>query len=102
MSAVRQPAESEHSGRLLLRMPPVLHGELARAAEREGVSLNRLIVTRLSRSLAPGAGAEAPNGPEGVTRARRSRLLGYALVVNFVVLLVTGVAALVLLFTAYG
>jgi hypothetical protein len=82
-------------------MPRTLHSELAQAAEREGVSLNRLIVTRLSRSLAPGTDAHDDAG--GTTsRPRHSRLLGYALGVNFVVLLVTGVAAIVLLVRAYG
>jgi hypothetical protein len=100
---VRQSEENEHSGRLLLRMPRTLHGELAQAAEREGVSLNRLIVTRLSRSLAPGAAAAATrDGAEGAKEPPKSRLLGYALIVNFIVLLVTGVAALVLLVTAYS
>ena len=67
MSAVRQPAETEHSGRLLLRMPRALHGELAQAAEREGVSLNRLIVSRLSGS---------PTVPPA--QPSRSHFLGYA------------------------
>ena len=90
MSAVRPQAETEHSGRLLLRMPRALHGELAQAAEREGVSLNRLIVSRLS-----GAPPAAP------ARSSRSRFLGYALIVNFAVLLVTGATAVVLLVAAY-
>ena len=81
MSAVRQPAETEHSGRLLLRMPRALHGEL---------SLNRLIVSRLS-----GSPPAAPAQPS------RSRFLSYALVVNFAVLLVTGATAVVLLVAAY-
>lgn len=89
MSAVRQQAETEHSGRLLLRMPQALHGELAKAAEREGVSLNRLIVSRLSGS------------PAQPARTAKSRFLGYALVANFAVLLVTGAAAVVLLVAAY-
>ena len=101
MSAVRQSAETEHSGRLLLRMPRALHGELAQAAEREGVSLNRLIVTRLSRSLTQGATTPAPEGDGGPSPRPRSWLLSYALIANFAVLLVTGVAALVLLITAY-
>jgi len=95
VSAVRQSTESEHSGRLLLRMPRSLHGELAQAAEREGVSLNRLIVNRLSGSL-----SGAVTTPAQRDRPR-SRLLSYALVANFAVLLVTGVAAVVLLVTAY-
>jgi hypothetical protein len=103
MSAVRQSAETEHSGRLLLRMPRTLHGQLAQAAEREGVSLNRLIVTRLSGSLAtrtddPGLGRAGAG--ESQPRKRWS-FLGYALVVNFAVLLVTGAAAVALLVTAY-
>jgi RNA polymerase sigma-B factor len=89
VSAVRQPAETEHSGRLLLRMPRALHGELAQAAEREGVSLNRLIVSRLSGS------------PATPVQPSRSRFLGYALIVNFAVLLVTGATAVVLLVAAY-
>jgi HicB family len=95
--------ETEHSGRLLLRMPRKLHGELAQAAEREGVSLNRLIVTRLSRSLTGGAAttASGDGGDAPVAQPRQSRLLSYALIVNLVVLLVTGVAAVVLLVTAY-
>ena len=40
-----------HSGRLLLRMPQTLHAELARAAERENVSLNQFISDALSGSL---------------------------------------------------
>ena len=101
MSAVRQSAETEHSGRLLLRMPRTLHGQLAQAAEREGVSLNRLIVTRLSRSVsaAPSAARGGEDAPGG--QPRQSPLLRYALLINFVVLLVTGVAAVVLLVTAY-
>jgi HicB family len=102
VSAVRQSAETEHSGRLLLRMPRKLHGELAQAAEREGVSLNRLIVARLSRSLPGGAATTTRDGGDApAAQQRRSRLLSYALIVNFVVLLVTGAAAVVLLVTAY-
>ena len=94
MSAVRQQAPAEHSGRLLLRMPKTLHGELARAAEREGVSLNRLIVTRLSGSQ--------PAGEVGAAmRGRRSRLLTYALAANFVVLVGAAAAAIALLVIAY-
>jgi hypothetical protein len=103
VSAVRQSEETEHSGRLLLRMPRTLHGQLAQAAEREGVSLNRLIVTRLSRSISAGAASSTAHGGVDATVAqpRQSPLLRYALLINFVVLLVTGVAAVVLLVTAY-
>jgi predicted HicB family RNase H-like nuclease len=47
------PAEvaSAYSGQFRLRVPPALHAELARGAERDGVSLNSYIVTCLSRYL---------------------------------------------------
>lgn len=42
------PPERRHSGNLRLRLPTSLHGRLAREAEREGVSLNQWIVTKLA------------------------------------------------------
>ena len=55
---VPEPKSAQsHSGRLLLRMPQTLHAELARAAERERVSLNQFITDALSGSL----GWRAPN-----------------------------------------
>lgn len=41
-------AERRYSGNLRLRLPASLHGRLAREAEREGVSLNQWIVSRLA------------------------------------------------------
>ncbi len=41
--------ERKHSGNLRLRLPVSLHGRLALEAEREGVSLNQWIVSKLSR-----------------------------------------------------
>ena len=38
----------EHSGQLRVRLPKSLHGRLAEEADRDGVSLNTLIVTYLS------------------------------------------------------
>jgi antitoxin HicB len=40
--------ERRYSGNLRLRLPASLHGRLAREAEREGVSLNQWIVTKLA------------------------------------------------------
>jgi antitoxin HicB len=40
-----------YSGRFLLRIPSSLHGELARQAEREGVSLNQYVATVLSGAV---------------------------------------------------
>jgi antitoxin HicB len=49
---VPEPKSAQsHSGRLLLRMPQTLHAELARAAERERVSLNQFITDVLSGAL---------------------------------------------------
>jgi antitoxin HicB len=42
------PAERALSGNLHLRLPVSLHGRLVREAEREGVSLNQWIVTKLA------------------------------------------------------
>jgi predicted RNase H-like HicB family nuclease len=43
------PAERPHSGNLRLRLPVSVHGRLAQEAEREGVSLNQWIVSKLSQ-----------------------------------------------------
>jgi antitoxin HicB len=42
------PPERRFSGNLRLRLPASLHGRLVREAEREGVSLNQWIVSRLA------------------------------------------------------
>lgn len=52
--------EPSHSGRVLVRMPPWLHRDLVRAAEREGVSLNQLIVSLLAHGLGETYPREAP------------------------------------------
>lgn len=47
--AVPEPlATRPYSGRILLRVPPEVHRELATQAAEEGVSLNRLLNARLS------------------------------------------------------
>ena len=40
-----------YSGKLLVRMPPELHRQLAMAAASEGVSLNHLITERLAAGV---------------------------------------------------
>ena len=57
------------SGRLLLRMPPDLHADLARAAEREGTSLNGYIIGRLTESVSL-AGRRAPGGSRRLLQTR--------------------------------
>jgi len=61
--ASESPRKTPHapSGRLLLRMPSELHGELARAAEREGTSLNQFIIRALTQVVGrQDAGESAP------------------------------------------
>ena len=85
------------SGRLLLRMPPDLHGELAQAAEREGSSLNSYIIARLGESLGRAtadAGAAAPGGLSSTTLRR-------LLVANVITVTVASVAAVVILLIAW-
>lgn len=46
---IPEPTDLEaYSGRFLLRVPRGLHAELARQAEREGVSLNQYVATTLA------------------------------------------------------
>ena len=53
---------ASYSGRLMLRMPHSLHAELARAAERDDVSLNQFITSSLASSSA-GASRTATRPP---------------------------------------
>lgn len=41
--------DRDYSGRFNVRIPPSLHRELVTEAEREGVSLNQLVTTKLAR-----------------------------------------------------
>jgi antitoxin HicB len=90
-------AAAAHSGKLLVRMPRSLHGELVRASEREGTSLNAYIVAALSASVAwrrPGDSGSAERGG--------GRALSRALLVNLVVLLVVAAIAVALLIAAWA
>lgn len=42
---------SDYSGKTLVRMPTALHAQLAADAERQGVSLNSLIVALLAGGI---------------------------------------------------
>lgn len=87
------------SGRLLLRMPPDLHGELAQAAEREGTSLNGYITARLAESVGrPGSdGAATARTGSAVPSSTLTRLL----IANVVTVAVAAVAAVVILLVAW-
>jgi antitoxin HicB len=104
-----------YSGRLLLRMPQTLHGDLADAAERNQVSLNAyinmvLVAARESRRLAwsglaapesasnPESGADATGSPAHM--ARLQRFLALALAANVLVVAIAAMIAVILLLTA--
>jgi predicted RNase H-like HicB family nuclease len=115
-----------HSGRLLLRMPQTLHAELSRVAERESVSLNQFITDVLAGALgwrvparlgriatrpvqagdpdANGVGEGEPLGEgsrPGQPQRRSARFVTAALVVNFVVVALAAIVAIVVLIAAW-
>lgn len=99
-------AAATHSGRLNLRMPQSLHAAVARAAERDDVSLNQFITSSLAGAVGwrhegrADTADEVQDAPEP-DRPSRSRLagawLGRALVANAVLLALAGMAAIALL-----
>jgi HicB family len=89
---VKAPEENgSHSGRLLLRMPPSLHSELAQAAERQGLSLNAYITRILLGTT----------DDEAQPRPSRVRLLRYAVIADLVLVAVAAVVAVALLIAAW-
>jgi hypothetical protein len=95
------PEDDEgHSGRLLLRMPQSLHGELARAAEREHVSLNAYITSALSATVHWHADDRAPRADRPQASASLPRLLRIAIVADLVLVAVAACAAIALLIVA--
>ena len=78
-------------------MPPGLHGELARAAERHGTSLNGFIIARLAESI--GVSADEPAAAER-SQAVERRTLVWLLVANVVGVVLAGLAAVVILLVA--
>ena len=106
--AGKSRASHSYSGRFLVRMPKSLHGELARAAEKEQISLNRLVTDVLASAVEQGDpasanGAESDRDPvEHSARAKpaSARTFRLALATNLVVVILAGVIALVLLVLA--
>jgi hypothetical protein len=86
------------SGRLLLRMPPDLHGALAQAAEREGTSLNGYITARLHESVNGVAGPEE-NGAQR-TAGAQSATVTKLLIANVVTVALAALAAIGILLVA--
>lgn len=91
---------AQHSGKLLVRMPATLHDELARAAEREGVSLNQLITGVLAGAVEWGTDEERIR-LQGQASAAGGRVTRMALLANFVVVVVAAIAAITLLVIAW-
>jgi RNA polymerase sigma-B factor len=86
-SAKPRQKTGTYSGRLLLRMPRTLHEELAKASERDGVSLNQFIIGVLASAV----DWRSEDGRAGTRRERgRSRGMTLLLAAN---LLLVGLAA---------
>jgi RNA polymerase sigma-B factor len=104
--AAPEPAAAKpsggHSGRLLLRMPRALHDELAEAAEREHMSLNRFI-TGILTSAVQGRHGDLPASSEPSEFQAREvpRWLPAAIVANIIVVAVAAIVAVVLLVIAW-
>ncbi|MBI2716931.1 MAG: type II toxin-antitoxin system HicB family antitoxin [Rhizobiales bacterium] len=65
--SIPEPVEnSDFSGKLVLRMPRSLHKKATYVAEREGVSLNALIVTAVATYLGGPQNRQAPAAPHQV------------------------------------
>jgi RNA polymerase sigma-B factor len=106
--AGKQRSSSSHSGRFLVRMPGALHAQLARAAEREQLSLNRFVTkvlaSSVSRQSQPQAAAqrrERATEPAQGSERKRSRGLRIALATNLALVVFAGLAAIVLLVLAF-
>ncbi len=89
----RPHAVSSHSGRLLVRMPRSLHGDLSNAAEREEVSLNQFIIS----ALASAVGWRQREGGEAARSNAYESARRRALNLNVVVLWLVALIALALL-----
>ena len=85
------------SGRLLLRMPPDLHGHLAQAAEREGTSLNGYIISRLQASLGRTVEGDTATASSTLSAPSLRRLL----IANVITVGLASLAAIVLLLVAW-
>ena len=98
----KRTAKANPSGRLLLRMPAALHAELARTAEREGVSLNQFITRTLAGRIGWGDEGEADALQSATVPAgRRSTLILAALLANAIVIGLAAAAAIGVLVLAW-
>ena len=80
-------------------MPPDLHAELARAAEREGTSLNGFIIASLTATVG-GSATERADEADEAGRIRDGRTVTWLLVANVVAVSLAALAAIVILLVA--
>ena len=99
-SPKQRPRAGSYSGRLLLRMPTSLHEELARASDRDGVSLNQFITGVLASAVGwrREDGTEIAPAGEPKLRSRRMTML---LVANLVLVGLAAIAAIAFLVAAW-
>jgi antitoxin HicB len=64
--SIPEPAGNEFSGRVSLRMPTSLHGQMAKIARREGISLNSLLVHALASYCSAQAAAPTEEMAENI------------------------------------
>ena len=87
-----------YSGRLLLRMPRTLHEELAKASERDGVSLNQFITGVLASAVDwRNERAQASDRP----KSGRPRGMAILLAANLVLVGLAAAAAIGFLIAAW-
>ncbi len=96
-AAKPRPRATRHSGRLLLRMPAGLHEDLARASDRNGVSLNQFITSVLAGAVGWGRDDAAPIGASKA----RSRWLTFLLTANLLLVAAAAISAIVFLVAAW-
>ena len=81
-------------------MPPSLHGELANAAEREAVSLNKFITNTLAAAVDPPEAESRDGRPASESRTAGRRWLRAAFITNIVVVVAVGAVAVILVVAA--
>jgi HicB family len=100
-AAKQRQRAGTYSGRLLLRMPATLHEELARASDRDGVSLNQFITGVLASAVNWRSEDGARPAAEARAPAPGSRRIAILLAVNLVLVAVAAVAAIGFLLAAW-
>jgi antitoxin HicB len=96
-----RPGAFTHSGRLLLRLPRILHAELAGLADAAQLSLNQLIVGALADAVG-GAAPDAKEPPTAVPSPRLRNAVRLLLAADALVVALVAAAALLILVGAWS